>query len=167
MKKFCLISVVVLIIFSLSSCISMQKGTVTGEMRTYSEVVELPDITQDALYVAANSWMTTVFKNANSVIDFSDKGEGKIVGSFDKYTLSGPMGLSNTRLRTRIVIETKEGRYRITFSNPTWQWVGTAGDSDPKPIEREDWIRDMRSDWIGLTSSLKSYISQYKESDNW
>ena len=167
MKKFVLVLIIVLLLCFFASCVSMKSGVVTEDMRIYSEVIESPGMKKDAIYVAANSWMTTVFKNANSVIDYSDKGEGKIVGAFDKYTYSGPMGLSSTRLRTRLVIEAKDDRYRITFSNPTWQWVGTAGDSDPKPIDREDWIKDMRLSWESLVASLRKFISEYKESDNW
>jgi len=166
MKRISAISILVILLFV--SCVSMEQGFVTDEMRSYAEVVESPGLSQNAIYVAANSWMTTVFKNAHSVIDYADKGEGKIVGSFDKYVLSGPVGLSNTRLRTSMTIEAKDGRYRILFTNPTWQWVDTSGgETAPKLIAREDWIMSMRDGWINLAESLKDYVAKYKESSNW
>ena len=38
--------------------------------------------TKDELFVKANRWMVTVFKDARSVVQFSDKGQGTLIGKY-------------------------------------------------------------------------------------
>lgn len=38
--------------------------------------------TKDELFVKANRWMVTVFKDARSVIQFSDKEQGTLIGKY-------------------------------------------------------------------------------------
>ena len=46
---------------------------------------------QDDLFIKANDWMISMFKDASSVIQFNDKQEGVLIG---KYLMSGTLNTS-------------------------------------------------------------------------
>ena len=88
MKKFLLFVILSTVLFS---CKTMEMGPkATPDQLTYSEIIELPNITQDELYIKANSWFVDNFNDAESVIQFQDKEAGKLMG---KYVTSAKMSI--------------------------------------------------------------------------
>ena len=51
----------------------------TTKLITYTEVVELPNVSKADFYLRANTWFSRAFKSAKNVIDFQDKETGKII----------------------------------------------------------------------------------------
>ncbi len=58
-------------------------GTVaSSEKRTFKRIIEVPNRTKNSLYVSANSWFVDIFDYAGSVIEFTDKEQGRIIGKY-------------------------------------------------------------------------------------
>ena len=76
MKKILLLPLVLAFV----SCGVMGKQTVS-ELPASKKVIEV-DGTKNELYVKANSWMVENFKSAKSVIQFSDKESGTVMGKY-------------------------------------------------------------------------------------
>ena len=77
MKK---ILILLVLTISISSC------TVTSDLGTtplFTEtIIKVPNSTKDQLFVKTNAWFVENFGNAESVIQYSDKEAGKIMGKY-------------------------------------------------------------------------------------
>ena len=88
------------------SCKTMQMGPKASiELREYSEVIDVPGKSMAELYVIANSWFVDNFNSAESVIQFQDKEEGRLMG---KYTAPAKMSLYNYSIKSTIQIDIKD-----------------------------------------------------------
>lgn len=78
--------------------------------------------TKEELFVNANRWMISIFKDARSVIQFSDKTEGILIG---KYLLYYPESLFynlSPEIYAIIEINVKDGRGRISIKPDNWSY---------------------------------------------
>lgn len=97
--------------------------------RTYSSepiVMIFDDVMgdQETLYVKANQWMVSTFNDAESVIQFSDKATGTIIG---KYLLGGTMvaataynSAADLRIYAIIDVRVKDNKARISVDPQEW-----------------------------------------------
>ena len=98
------------------SCGSMVATVIPADDFKTEKIVELPNKTKDALFIKTNDWMVSAFNNAESVIQFTDKTEGTIIG---KYLLSGNIGYTSfgaaidTRIYAKITVQVKPNKARI------------------------------------------------------
>lgn len=123
MKKSILL---ILLPFLFTACGTMQ--TVSIKEPVVKILTELEE-KQDELYVKANDWMISMFVDASSVIQFSDKEEGVLIG---KYLLSGQASTTmtlfgntttDTRVYAKIDIRVRDGRARISIEPlDSWQY---------------------------------------------
>lgn len=72
---------------------------------------------QDQLFIKANEWMIKTFNNSLSVIQYSDKAEGIIMG---KYLMFGDIKANaytsiDTRIFAKIDIRVKENKARLSI----------------------------------------------------
>lgn len=115
MKKLIFLSLILVSVLTLQSCATLE----TIESQVTEKVVQLDGKTQDELYIRANTWMVEKFNNAESVIQFSDKPNGIVIG---KYTLSQKAvdsdGLEATRKNTFAIIkiQVKDSAAKITIT---------------------------------------------------
>lgn len=124
------------------------------------EIFEDLKASQDELYLKANSWMIETFKDAESVIQHSDKEEGAIIG---KYLMSG--GLSSgmygstvdTRIYAIIDIRVRDDKTRIEIK-PQDSWHYDASGMTVYNFSKDDAKREM----VRLAESF--YNSIMKES---
>ena len=86
MKKVLLFAIVLV---SFESCMSIKQTAIT--IPGIEKIIGT-DLTKDKGYLKANEWAVTTFVNAESVIQFSDKEEGVVMG---KYALK-PASTSST-----------------------------------------------------------------------
>lgn len=115
MRKFILLGVALLLL--LNSCgISYQAITFNEE--PIVKVFEDISGSKSQLFVKANEWMISIFKDATSVIEFSDKEEGVIIG---KYLMHGTLSAIDTRIYSKIDIRVKDNRARISIL-PLGEW---------------------------------------------
>ncbi|MCF7833363.1 MAG: DUF4468 domain-containing protein [Candidatus Marinimicrobia bacterium] len=82
MKNFFLLYLITILIFSCSSVKENIQTDFHPELRHYEKIIEIPNTTQDNLYIIANEWFVETFYDAESVIQFQDKGGGIIKGKY-------------------------------------------------------------------------------------
>lgn len=150
------------LLLGLASMAFSQKQTVDPDTKliTYSEVIEVPNVTKDELFLRANTWLSRAFKSAKAVIDFQDKEAGKIiakgnVSAIIKVPLVGKQEAGIINLT--ITIQTKDGKYKYTVDNlqhskplgtpGTWASIG--------PLEQEKakagmMVRPSQGEWKDL-----------------
>ena len=109
------LSVMLISVFSFQSCGSVK----AVESKPTEKVIKLDGKTQEDLYIRANTWMVEKFNNAESVIEFSDKPNGIVIG---KYLLSvkGVVGsglkASWKNVYAIIKIQVKDDAAKITIT---------------------------------------------------
>lgn len=113
MKKIILL---LLAIITLQSCGTYQK--ISASDLSTTKIYENLNKSQSDLYVISNSWMIDAFNNADSVIQFSDKETGSIIG---KYLVQGSIIRSgylstDTRIFAKIDISLKDNRAKISIT---------------------------------------------------
>lgn len=111
MKKFLLLLTAVL----LYSCGTTQFG---GTPETFTKIV-INDKDKNENYVLANEWMVDAFKNAESVIQFSDKEAGVIKGKYfiKSYTLvAAGYGAGTQNVYATITLRVKDGAAKLEIS---------------------------------------------------
>jgi hypothetical protein len=132
-----------LIVISLTSC-APTKVAVNFD----APIVKVYDVkgTQDDLYIKANRWMISIFKDARSIIQFSDKAEGIIIG---KYLLASNPS-TGKMVYAMIEVTVKENKARISvtpdnfyytksnYANPYWN-----SPQDPNVYTKEKALADI------------------------
>ena len=98
------------IIFSLACATT--KGVVTVPEQ-YSEIVDILG-KKSEIYTKANLAFVDLFRNAESVIEFSDKEAGILKGKY--YSNNINFGLSYYDVYSIIEVSVKDGKYRIQMS---------------------------------------------------
>ena len=110
MKK---LVIIILTAVTLTNCASAT--IIEPETFKQEKIIDIPNESKDNLFITANDWMVSTFNNAESVIQFSDKSEGTIIG---KYLLSGTVytlygSTNDTRLFAKITVQVKDNKARI------------------------------------------------------
>jgi hypothetical protein len=136
----------------------------------YISVVDIPGVSQDALYRRANSWFVDAFRSAESVIQYQDKDEGIIKGKYS-FDIVRRGALIKTPMLGTITVEVKEGRYRVQFSDP--QFANAESEIRKNPflasLYSEDSMKDtygeIKKSWVAVLSQLE--VAMGTVADDW
>ncbi|MCE1272438.1 MAG: DUF4468 domain-containing protein [Acinetobacter sp.] len=86
-----------------------------------SEVVEIPDMTQKAIYDGTKIWMAKSFKSSNAVIQYEDASTGSIIGKGNmKYPCKGTwncLAHAESLILFTVKVDTKDNKARVTFND--------------------------------------------------
>lgn len=124
----------------------------------FIKVYDNLEASQNELFLKANEWMVATFKDAESVIQYSDKEEGTLLG---KYLMNGEVrqGLYNvttdTRIYAKIDIRVKDNKARISIE-PMEAWKYDPSGMTIYSYSREDAIAEMEELSSSLHEALKS-----------
>jgi hypothetical protein len=160
MKK--LAAVFGVVCFCVASCASLGSD-VEGTVE-YNEVINVDGMSADDIYIKANMWFVDAFKNADSVIQFSDKGSGTIKGKYvSDLIISGYQQYLTT---TTITVEVREGRCRISFTDPSYKEYMVNGygirmggfNGGDKPVKAQLMVDNLQNEWKALSSSLEKSL---------
>lgn len=138
--------ITILLLGVLPSCATMQTVSFT-ETEYVNKVFEDAPGTKDQLYLKANRWMVTVFNNAESVIQHSDKEEGVIIG---KYLMNGEIStgmygvVNDSRVYAIIDIKVKENKAKIEI-RPQGSWQFDSSGLTIFDYSKEKAIEEMNS----------------------
>ena len=109
------------ILFSCISCVAYQTLSISEPfIKVYDDLGD----NQSQLFVKANEWMIKTFVKSTSVIEFSDKTEGTLIG---KYLMSGVENIgsygmtADSRVYAKIDIRVKDHKARISIE-PIGSW---------------------------------------------
>jgi len=132
------------------------------------KIIEVPNVSQDELYIRVNAWFVKYFKYADSVIEFSDKENGKIIG---KYVFDYTVSLNPYRSTQMVTVEVKDERLRVTIEDPYERYIGNASliSKASKPFDRTGRpLAKLRDEWRKLVESLEhTIINTVIADDNW
>lgn len=116
-----------IIAISLSGCISaesLQKKqdiAYKNSLKTYNEVVELNGFNKKQIFDYSKQWIAQSFNSANSVIQYSNENEGKIIGKGNiKFPCTGYIECSayaNNKIQFTLTIDVKDDKARLSFDD--------------------------------------------------
>lgn len=91
--------------------------TIITKSTPVDSVVNVDNISKDVLFVRANNWMVDAFKNAKSVIQFTDKDSGSISGRYllGNISAASQFGPASDAYAT-IKIRVKDGAAKISIT---------------------------------------------------
>lgn len=129
------------------------------------KVIEVPGVSKDDLYVLANSACVEMFRNAEAVIQFSDKSAGIIKG---RFTISNVFyALFYYDYAVAVTVEVKDGRCRLTLSDITYapQQIGNVK-SKPLPVSQRPKMMEVVQDRLDdFVAEFERKISIVGDSD--
>lgn len=171
LSKFIVMKSILATAFSLiilSSCTPVIYGEkAEPALRSYESIMEFPLTSKDELFVKANSWFVEQFVSAESVIEYSDKDAGKIMG---KYVCSFKDGIYYFQARSTISIDVKDSKVRLIISDPYYKAVGDDLNGmyndfrEYTILETKTGVEMVRLEWYKLEANLKTRLL---ESDEW
>jgi len=97
-----------------------------------TEVVEVPGLTKDQIFISARQWVVTSFVDSKEVLQLSDKETGEISGAgISSVVMKLPNFAGNQPVwfRFRVAIWCKDGKYKYSFSDFSDAYVGKPGDT--------------------------------------
>lgn len=120
------------------------------EPLSYSEVIDVPNVDKNELYIRGREWFNENFKSVNDVLQINDKETGELVGKayFQvacEYELMGKSVKVPAGVFFQISIWVKEGKYKYEFKN-----FNVPGS------------KDMSSLMIGFGAITSSDVTDYK-----
>ena len=143
MKNIIIITIIALFGLSMfSGCMSYSRVSAPAHASVYEDV----NGDQNELFLKSNDWMVSTFGNAESVIQYSDKEEGVIIG---KYLLSGRTsssryGTTDTRVYAKIDVRVKDNRAKIEIT-PVGEWAYDKSGMTVYKYSPEDAKKDMNN----------------------
>ncbi|MGY6648043.1 DUF4468 domain-containing protein [Wenyingzhuangia sp. IMCC45574] len=155
MKKLIKNTTLVTALLMLCSC-----AIVKTESNPVSKVVEVAGENKNQLYVKANNWMVSVFNNAESVIQFTDKESGTITGKYLLGTIAAASKYGSAQYAYAMIkIQVKDGASRITITPQSFTY---AKGNIFTLYTKEKADRDIQA----LIQDFETAI-QKKENNNW
>jgi len=150
-----------IILLFVTSCSSVSKIPLDN---SYEKVIEVQGVSKDKLYVQVNAWFVEAFNSAESVIEFQDKEEGRVMG---KYRFIKSKGAD--RYRTIISVEIKENKARIKFYEPVLEiWSNSKKNKfiSSYGVSSRNWYlsKIFIPQWTLMAQSLESKLN---EVDDW
>ncbi len=163
-KKTVVILSVVVLGMVMMSCSTFYGEQASEEDRFMQIVKDYPDISHNELFVMVNTWFVSTFNSAESVIEYSDKEAGRVMG---KYTFEYMDTLNTYRVRTTISVDVKDGKTRLMMEDPMVMlvysgWTGERGTYGYQPLTAKAGVEKARNEWMNLAASMDSVLSEGK-----
>jgi len=114
MKLLFKISFSLLTIVFLSSC-AIKMYPINPQR--FEKIIEVPNVSQIDLYIRANEWFIRNFTNAESVIQFQDREEGRIIGRYVSDLPATSLFVFNKSSQV-ISIDVRDNRVRLVITDP-------------------------------------------------
>lgn len=126
---------------SLTSC----AVSIVGIDEPVTKIYNVPGNTQDEIYIKVNQWMVHKFVDAKSVIQFSDKESGTVIGKYLMYggTSANLYGTQDNSVYSIIDVRAKNDVVKITITAEPWRYDGTA--MTIYNFSKEDALNEMNS----------------------
>jgi hypothetical protein len=137
-----------------AGCVSFEK--VADPNAEISKVYDVA-LTKDEIYDLALQFIAENFKSAKSVLEYQDKEAGRIIGNGTTSINDGFMGRPAS---FTMVIDIKDGRYRVSYKSLEYQ---AATQVPWGPITAKVPYDDMVKQLDSLGDGLYSYLQQGKD----
>ncbi len=165
-KNACVLMLMSFFFLGLTSCASFIVPENEDELSTIERVIEVPEHSQDELYVMTHAWLSEEFRSSGSVINFRDRDSGKIVGdyTYTYYKLTTPYKTNQT-----LNISTRDNQIKIKLANPMYTYredvvYGIETWSSPRPVRSAGDLETLRAQWNKFIDGLETFI---ESETNW
>lgn len=157
-----LIALLSITFFLISGCaLTNHAPDVSPEELTLQEIHEI-SLSKDVIFSRSLEWMARVFVHSTHVIELQDKENGKIIGKGMTEFYNGD---TPTPCGFTMMVEAKNNKYRVTYSNYTAMWGVTQ--NLPRPLWFPRHIEQVKAKLRILDASLYSYLSEKKNGEEW
>jgi len=92
---------------------------------------------KDELFLKSNLWMISVFKDAKSVIQYSDKNEGILAGKYLLHYYVNPYSHNDDSKYAVIEIRIKDNKAHISVTPDNWKY--STFDIYNRPVKGTEW----------------------------
>ena len=160
------------IVFISCATINFDWGPVVKpEERIYQRVFEFPDLAKDEIFSKTRMWMVKIFNDSESVIEYSDKEEGKIMGKYSQSDVTVNGMNATYKVKYTLTIEIKQNKARLTIEDPfmiSYVSPYLQGQQEVNSIiDKEVFINSLKENqWPNLVESYEFYMAS-KNEDNW
>lgn len=159
-----LLASILVIILTTSGCGMMMGAKASPEMRSFEQIIEITGMPKNKIYIKTNSWFVETFNSAESVIEFSDKDAGKIMG---KYVFNYSDGVYTYSVKQTVDISIKDDKVRVIIKNPFYKLTSGMGETyhsaQYTKLETQKGIDRARKEWSELITSLENYLMSDNE----
>jgi len=120
------------------------------------------NLKQNEIFVRTLEWMAQIFNDSKSVVEISDRENGKIIG---KGITDITHLIINIPCQFTMIVEVKDGKYRTSYNN----FIGMWGEykNDPRPVEYQKDVEALKIKLTEMDNNLFSYLSSAKVKENW
>lgn len=118
---------------------SMPINEETGKV-TYTLIKEVPEVSKDELFLRAMTWVNQTYNSGKSVIQFSDKESGKIMGKANVDALGKALGMVYKigYFSYSFTIQVKDGKYKYEVTDIFHNTIEPEKIASVGPIEKEE-----------------------------
>ena len=137
----------------------LQMDSTTGKWM-YRGIVKVDSVGSSELFDRANEWIARSYRSANAVVQYSSKEDGKVVAK------GNWPGLFGAYFEHILIIETKDGRLRYTYTD----FVSVYNTGMRSPLEKTKgkkgmWKQFAENAQKSGASLVQSVLSASKSSD--
>ena len=156
------ISFSLLIVTCLCSCVTLNLKPIT--QTKLERVIEVPNVSKNDLYIKVNEWFVKNFTSAESVIQFQDKEEGKIIGKYVAELTSCEATHYYFKSTQIISVDIRGSRLRLNITDPCIA-SGMQNGYERWPLgpcintATEESQLAMSENWKRLARSLEKYVN--------
>lgn len=153
-----------LLIPFLSGAQELKTDSLTGKYMI-TAVIPVDSLNKENLFAKAKEWIALTYRNANDVVQLSDKDAGKIIC---KGGFSTNLFLKQGWLMYTLILEFKDNRFRYTYTDFAYYSNGSgAMDFESKSLGFKKKLFKETEDDVKLNT--KRLIASFKDksSDNW
>jgi len=164
---------VILFLVALIGCAGLQP--VKQEDLTIQQVVEVPGFTKYQIYDYCKIWVAENFRSAKAVIEHDDRENCCLIGNgIVKYPCHGLECIAkhDWEVHFTMRIDTKDGKFRQTFSNLQLSWparVDSLGyhPAHRGPIATQGDLAKVKPALLEMTNQIKFAIGTEKKEADW
>ncbi|MFL9585078.1 DUF4468 domain-containing protein [Stenotrophomonas sp. AB1(2024)] len=140
------------------------------------QVFEVPGYNKAQIYDAAKVWIAENFRSAKAVMEYENKDEGTLIGNgLIAYPCKGAfecMGKPDWKVRFTLRIDTKDDKFRLTFSNINLTWPaaygsGIATPAHDGPIHSKKDREKISAALLLFGPGIQAALGKAKADDNW
>ena len=173
MRKSFFAGLTLFLIIGLIGCAGLQQ--VKQEDLTIQRVVEVSDYTKHQVYDQCKIWIAENFRSAKAVIEHDDRENCTLIGNgIIKYPCSGIecIAKSDWKVHFTMRIDTKDGKFRQTFSNLQLSWparVDSLGYHAPHqgPIVTQGDLNTVKPKLLEMGDQIQAAMTKPKLKSDW
>jgi len=177
MKRILVHTAFALGLFSMELALAASPAKLAELNQPIEQVFEAPGYEKSQIYDAAKVWIAENFRSAKAVMEYDNKEEGTLIGNgLIAYPCKGAfdcLAKPDWKVRFTMRVDTKDGRFRLTFSNVGLVWpaavhngvVSRANDGSPLNSQKD---RDkISAALLDFGPQIQAALGKEKADDNW